>query len=139
MKTKRGFHSALIVIASIFFFSLSWAAGNGRTLVLEPTAEHPAANGSAVIDHRHINLQARNLKPDAVYTVWFVNMEPKKSETGAGSAPYMFRTDQWGNGNYSAPLHEAPFGKWAMVMVVQHPTGDPKEMKDMIGALKASL
>ncbi|MFO7685183.1 MAG: hypothetical protein R6V60_03740 [Desulfobacterales bacterium] len=139
MKAKRRFHIALIILVSIFFFSLSWAAGSGRTIVLEPTAEHPEANGTTVIGINHINLQARGLKPEAVYTVWFVNMKPKKSETGAGSAPYMFRTDQWGNGSYSAPLTETPLGKWAMIMVVQHPNGDPMDMKNMIGALKASL
>lgn len=139
MKTIRGFQIALIVITSIFFFSSSWAAGSGRTIVFEPTPEHPGANGTAVIDKNHINLQARGLKPDAVYTVWFVNMKPKKSETGAGSAPYMFRTDQWGNGSYSAPLTETPLGKWATIMVVQHPNGDPKDMKNMIGALMAPL
>jgi hypothetical protein len=139
MKAKRGFQFALITLVGIFFFALSWAAGGGRAFVLEPTQEHPAANGTAVIDSHHINLQARGLKPEAVYTVWFVNMKPKKSEAGAGSAPYMFRTDPWGNGSYSAPLTETPIGKWAMIMVVQHPDGDPKDMKNMIGALKAAL
>lgn len=138
MKSTRKFQMALIVIASMFVFSISWAAG-GRTFVLEPTAQHPQANGTAVIDTGHISIQARGLKPDAVYTVWFVNMKPKKSEAGAGSAPYMFRTDQWGNGSYSAPLTETPLGKWAMIMVVQHPNGDPMDMKNMIGALKAAL
>lgn len=59
--------------------------------------------------------------------------------TGAGSAPYMFKTDQWGNGSYSAPLAETLLGKWSMIMVVQHPNGDPKDMKNMVGALKAAL
>jgi hypothetical protein len=40
-----------------------------------------------------MSIQARGLKPDSVYTVWFVNMKPKKHETGAGAAPYMFKTD----------------------------------------------
>ncbi|AOY60534.1 uncharacterized protein Dmul_37660 [Desulfococcus multivorans] len=92
-----------------------------------------------LIDERHISLQARGLKPGAVYTVWFVNMKPEKREAGAGEAPYMFRTDPWGNGNYSAPLNEAPFGKWSMIMVVLHPTNNPKDMKNMVGALKAPL
>lgn len=139
MKTKLLFHITLVSVLSIFVFSLGWASSNGRTLVLDPTAQHPDANGTAVIADDHINLQARGLNPEAVYTVWFVKMKPKKSETGAGSAPYMFRTDQWGNGSYSAPLHEAPFGKWSMIMVVQHPNGDPQDMKNMVGALKASL
>jgi hypothetical protein len=51
----------------------------------------------------------------------------------------MFKTDAWGNGSYSAALSEAPFGKWAMVMIVQHPDGDPKDMHNMVGALKAML
>ncbi len=87
----------------------------------------------------HVSVQARGLTPDSIYTVWFVNMKPNKHETGAGSAPYMFRTDKWGDGNYSALLNEAPFGKWSMIMVVLHPTGDPKDMKNMVGALKAPL
>jgi len=128
----------MVALLSLSIFSLSWASSS-NTLVLEPTAKHPKANGTALIDESHINVQARGLKPESVYTVWFVNMKPKKSETGAGSAPYMFRTDKWGNGSYSAPLNEDPFGKWSMVMVVQHPNGNPKDMEKMIGALKATL
>lgn len=94
---------------------------------------------SAIIAADHIDLQARGLKPAAVYTVWFVKMKPKKIETGAGAAPYMFRTDQRGNGSYGAPMHASPFGKWSMIMVMQHPNGDPKDMQNMVGALKASL
>ena len=139
MKPKRMFQIAIISILSIFLFSFSWAANNGRTFVLSSAPKHPDANGTAVIDKSHISLQARGLKPEAVYTVWFVNMKPKKSETGAGSAPFMFQTDKWGNGSYSAPLNKAPFGKWSMLMVVLHPDGDPKDMKNMVGALKASL
>ena len=139
MKPKRMFQIAIISILSILLFSFSWAANNGRTFVLSSTPKHPDANGTAVIDKSHISLQARGLKPEAVYTVWFVNMKPKKSETGAGSAPFMFQTDKWGNGSYSAPLNKAPFGKWSMLMVVLHPDGDPKDMKNMVGALKASL
>ena len=139
MKTTRRFQIALIILMSIFVFSLSWAMSSGRELILDSTSKHPDANGTAVIADDHINLQARGLKPEAVYTVWFVNMKPKKSETGAGTAPFMFRTDPWGNGSYSAPLNEAPFGKWSMIMVVLHPNGDPRDMKTMVGALKASL
>lgn len=139
MQPNRTFQMAIIAVFSIFFFSTSWAAGAGRTIVLESTPKHPDANGTVVIDRDHVSIQARNLMPDSIYTVWFVNMKPQKHETGAGTAPYMFRTDKWGDGNYSAPLDEAPFGKWSMVMVVQHPTGDPKDMKNMVGALKAPL
>lgn len=139
MTSKKTYTVAIIGLISIFFFSLSWASSSGRTIVLEPTSRHPDANGTVVIDTTHISIQARGLKPNSVYTVWFVNMKPKKHETGAGTAPYMFRSDRWGDGNYSAPLAESPFGKWSVVMVVRHPNGDPKDMKKMVGALKAPL
>ena len=139
MKPNKLYQIFIMSVLGVLFFSLGWASGNGPALVLQPTAKHPDANGTAVIDKDHISIQARGLKPDAVYTVWFVNMKPKKSETGAGTAPYMFRTDKWGDGNYSAPLRESPLGKWSMLMVVLHPNGNPQDMNDMVGALKAPL
>ena len=139
MHTRRSFHIVLITLITIFISSWGWASSTGRTFVLDPTPKHPDASGTAVIAEDYINIQARGLKPGAVYTVWFVNTKPKKSETGAGTAPFMFRTDPWGNGSYSAPLNGTPFGKWSMIMVVQHPNGDPMDMKHMIGALKAVL
>ena len=140
MNAKRTFQIIMIIsLFGVFFLSQSWASGSGRTLVLNPAKGHPNASGTAVVDKTHINIQARGLKPDSVYTVWFVNMKPKKHETGAGTAPFMFHTDPWGDGSYSAPLKGSPFGKWAIVMVVLHPNGDPKDMKNMVGALKAQL
>ena len=139
MNAKRIFKITTIGLISIFFFSIGWASGGSRTIGLEPTGDHPEASGTAVIDKNHVSIQTRNLKPNSVYTVWFVNTKPKKHETGAGTAPYMFRTDSWGDGTYSAPLDGSPFGKWAMVMIVLHPNGDPKDMKHMVGALKAPL
>jgi len=62
----------LVGLLSILLFTSGWASGGGRTIALEPTPEHPEATGTALIDNRHISLQARGLKPDAVYTVWFV-------------------------------------------------------------------
>jgi hypothetical protein len=140
MNAKRTFYNILIIsLFGVFFLSQGWASESGRTLALEPAKGHPNASGTAVIDSDHINIQARGLKPDSVYTAWFVNMKPKKHEAGAGTALYMFHTDHWGNGSYSAPLIESPFGKWAVLMVVLHPNGNPKDMKNMVGALKAQL
>ncbi len=107
MNSRRTFQLAIIGILSIFLIPISWASTDGRTVVLESTAKHPDASGTALIDQDHVSVQARGLKPESVYTVWFVNMKPNKHETGAGSAPYMFRTDKWGDGNYSALLNEA--------------------------------
>ncbi len=139
MKSKHAIQIAFVAILGIFLISSSWAAGNGRTLALESTRAHPGATGTAVIDGEHVSVQARGLKPNAVYTVWFVNMKPRKHEAGAGTAPYMFRTNDWGDGHYSAPLNSAPFDEWSMVMVVLHPDGNPKNMQSMVGALKAPI
>lgn len=139
MKPNKKRMITSIAILCVLAFSLSWASSDGKTYVLEAMPKHPEATGTAVVGDRHINLNAKSLEPESVYTVWFVKTQPKKSETGAGTAPYMFRTDAQGNGSYSAPLSETPFDKWSMIMVVQHPNGDPKDMKNMVGALKAPL
>jgi hypothetical protein len=131
--------TASIIALTIVAFSISSMAGTGHELTLNATKGHPTAKGTALINDSNMSIQARGLKANSVYTVWFVNMKPKKHETGAGSAPYMFKTDANGFGQYSAPLSESPFGKWQMIMIVLHPNGDPTDMKNMVGALKAKL
>jgi hypothetical protein len=128
-----------MIALSIIAFSISSMAGTGHELTLDAIKDHPAAKGTALIKDNYVSIQARGLKSNSVYTVWFVNMKPKKHETGAGSAPYMFKTDANGFGQYSALLSESPFGKWQMIMIVLHPNGDPTDMKSMVGALKAKL
>lgn len=128
-----------IAVVMVAFGMNAWASMGNRTIALNPTKMHPSASGSTIISDKSINVQTRGLKPNSVYTVWFVNMKPKKQEAGAGTAPYMFKTDKYGNGNYSASLTALPFGKWQMIMVVLHPDGNPQNMKNMVGALKAEL
>jgi hypothetical protein len=123
----------------IVAFSFSSMAGTGHELTLNATKKHPSAKGTALINDGNMSLQARGLKPDSVYTVWFVNMKPKKHETGAGVAPYMFKTGANGFGQYSASLSESSFGQWQMIMIVLHPNGDLTDMKNMVGALSAKL
>jgi len=125
---------ALVAIATQ---SLAYQAGEKISLMA--TKKHPNASGTAVINGSNIKINAQGLKPDSVYTAWFVNTKPKKHETGAGQAPYMFKTDSNGNGSYAAPLKESPYGKWQMLMIVHHPNGNPKDMKNMVGALSAKL
>ncbi len=133
----------LIVLAVSLVFiavgTLSWATEGGVKIPLMATKKHPGANGAVVISDQGISINTDGLKPNAVYTVWFVNMRPKKHETGAGTPPYVFKTDSNGEGIYSAPLNESPFGTWKMLMIVLHPNGDPKDMKNMVGALSAKL
>jgi hypothetical protein len=137
--TQKNISILTISLVLATFIGLSWAAGAGDKINLMATPKHPDASGTALINNDGINIQAQGLKPDSVYTVWFVNMKPKKHEAGAGAPPYMFKTDASGAGTYSAPLGESPFGKWKMLMIVLHPNGDPKDMQSMVGALSAKL
>lgn len=126
---------ALVLVA----VSPAFAGGGDKTLALGNTPSHEAAFGTAHISGDRIQILAGGLKPESVYTVWFVNTEPKKHETGAGLPPYMFRTDADGDAVYVSELDNSPVGQWEMVMIVQHPNGDPKDMKNMVGALKAKI
>jgi hypothetical protein len=138
MKNINKIMMSIIALAFVAF-SISSIAGTGHELTLNAIKDHPAAKGTALIKDNYVSIQARGLKSDSVYTVWFVNMKPKKHETGAGSAPFMFKTDANGFGQYSSPLSESPYGKWQMIMIVLHTNGDPTDMKSMVGALKAKL
>jgi len=135
MNTKN-----IIILTVIFgvltIGALSWASTD---LPLMATKAHPNASGTASFSQDGLSLQAKGLQPDKVYTVWFVNMKPKKHEIGAGNPPYMFKTDSNGNGLYESRLSDLPFGKWAMLMVVLHPNGDPMDMKNMVGALSTKI
>lgn len=117
--------------------ALVWAGAT--QLALKAEKPHAGASGTLSISENSLSIQAKGLRSNGVYTVWFVNMKPKKQEAGAGKTPYMFKTDGQGNGTYSASLAESPFGKWEMIMIVLHPDGDPANMKNMVGALSAMI
>jgi hypothetical protein len=129
----------VVTVVAVGLNAVSWAADGGEKIALMATKDHPGATGTAVISAQNISIEANGLKPNSVYTAWFVNMKPKKNETGAGQPPYMFKTDSSGKGKYSSHLDKSPFGKWEMLMIVLHPTGDPADMKNMVGALSANL
>jgi hypothetical protein len=139
MKTHRIFFLAVLSICLFSVVAFAFAAQTGKSYQLMAAKESPGASGTAVIGDNEISINAKGLKANSVYTAWFVSMTPKKHETGAGKAPYMFKTDAKGTGAYSAPLGESPFGKWEMLMVVLHPNGNPKDMKNMVGALSPEL
>lgn len=124
-------------LAVLGLATFAWA-GNAQ-LPLMADKNEPGASGAVTLSEKSLSIQAKGLHPNSVYTVWFVNMKPKKTEAGAGKAPFMFKTDNRGNGNYSASLSEAPFGKWQMIMVVLHPDRDPMNMKGLVGALSTKI
>ena len=104
-----------------------------------PAKDNLKATGTINLGNDELRIQAEGLKPDSVYTVWFVNMKPKKDQAGAGSPPFMFKTDSQGEGTYDAALAESPVGKRSTIMVVLHPSGDPMDMKNMVPAFSTMI
>lgn len=136
---KKGNRSLAMVLgfAILGIATLAWAGG--VQLTCKADKSHKGSAGTVTLSENSIGIQAKGLRPNGVYTVWFVNMKPKKHEAGAGQAPYMFKTDAAGNGSYTSTLGESPFGKWEMIMIVLHPDGDPANMKNMVGALSTMI
>jgi hypothetical protein len=132
------------VLTAVVFVVAIALAGNAIAAAKESfrlmgQEDSPKAKGTAVIQDDRLSVTASGLKPNAVYTVWFVNMQPTMTQEGAGSPPYVFRTDKRGHATYKATLHELPIGKWQSIMIVRHPSGDPKDMSQMKDALMAKL
>lgn len=125
-----------VVFAASFGFG-AWAAG--QDLKLMPLKASPKASGTIQLSKDRLKIDVQGLKPASVYTVWLVNMKPKKEQAGAGKAPYMFKTDSAGKGSYDSSLSESPFGRWSTIMVVLHPSGDPMDMKKMAPAFSAMI
>jgi hypothetical protein len=110
-----------------------------KSLPLMGQEDSPKATGTAVIQDNRLTVTAKGLKPNAVYTVWFVNMHPTMTQEGAGSPPFTFKTDTTGGAKYVTTLKESPIGQWQSIMIVRHPSGDPKDMNHMEHALMAKL
>ncbi len=113
----------------------SAGAGDKTSYPLMGQKDSPKASGSAVVDDGRLTITAGGLKPNAVYSVWFVNMQPTMTKAGAGTAPYAFTTDAKGRAKYDAPLGESPAGKWQAIFIVRHPSGNPQDMDRMEDAL----
>ncbi len=132
--------SILVLLAIAFASSFglnAWASE--KNLQLMPLKGSPNATGTIQLGENRLKIDVAGLKANSVYTVWFVNKKPKMQKAGAGEPPYMFKTDSAGKGSYNSPLAKSPFGRWGLIMVVLHPTGDPKDMKNMVGAFAAKI
>ncbi|MGH7409226.1 MAG: hypothetical protein ACREKF_14610 [Candidatus Methylomirabilales bacterium] len=136
----------ILALTTAVILGLSTVWGPGQALgaekveiALNRSQGVQAGSGEAVIADRTLTIHVKDLKPNSVYTVWFVNMKPKEEMAGVGNAPYSFKTDKQGTATFKAPLAERPFGKWQMLVIVRHPTGDPKDMMSKEDALWAQL
>jgi hypothetical protein len=137
MSIKKILMAGVMGFLLLTFSTFVWAGNVNLTLMADKS--HTGASGTASISDNSLKIEAKDLRSNGVYTAWFVNMKPKKQEAGAGTMPYMFKTDSNGNGTYESSLSESPFGKWSMLMIVLHPTSDPKDMKNMVPALSAMI
>jgi hypothetical protein len=137
MNNRRSMLAFAALVAILGLSAVSWAGG--QKLSFMPAKDNPKATGTINLSNDKLQIQAEGLKSDSVYTVWFVNMKPKKDQAGAGSPPFMFKTDSQGKGTYDSALAESPVGKWSTIMVVLHPSGDPMDMKKMVPAFSAMI
>ncbi len=137
MKNKLAVLSAVLLLVALALADSAGAAG--KQFPLMGQQDSPKASGTAVLDGTRLTITATGLKPKAIYTVWFVNMQPAMTKEGAGAPPYAFTTDAKGHATYKATLSESPIGKWQVIFIVRHPSGDPKDMDHMEDGLMTKL
>ncbi len=139
---KRFLEMGVLLITFLIVASLSWATD--RTLALSPDKTGKGASGEVVIKdtdmgQKEITITVRGLKPDGVYTVWFVNMKPKMDMAGIGSPDYVIKIDNKGSGTYRATVSAAELEKWQVIEIAYHKSGNPKDMKKIAAALAGQL
>ncbi len=143
MQIHKGITIGILLFTFALFTPFAQAAGEQK-IVLKTGPAGKGAHAEAMIKdveqgQKEITINFKGLKPNAVYTVWLVNMKPKMDMTGIGPGDYSFKSDDMGNGHFSATVSAAGLGKWQMLEVAHHPDGDAKNMKKMMIALKANL
>lgn len=102
------------------------------------------AKGNAVIQDveegkKEITVEASGLKPNSVYTLWFLSEERKEDMAGVGTGDYSFKSDAQGNASYRAVVPEDELRKWEKFEVAYHPDGNPRNLKDHKTALKGDI
>ena len=135
--------AASSAILLILLLTLSRACA-AETVILKAGPDIRGARGEAVIldvggGPKEVVITAQDLKPNEVYTVWLVNMEPKMAMAGLGTGDYAFTSDARGKGTYTATISGADLDKWRFIEVAHHPDRDPMNMKNMGVALKGEL
>src|SRR3972149_6412198 len=133
----------LFLLTAVVLLAGVASAAMEEKIMLKADKAGKGANGEAVIkemgDQREITITMTGLKPNAVYTVWLVNMKPKMDMIGVGMGDYSFKSDDKGMGSYMASVSAMELGKWQMLEIAYHPDGDAKNMNNMGIALKAGL
>ena len=134
------FYISFMVVAAV-----AWAAGEQK-VTFKKGPDGKGAKAEAVVkdapgaaDQKQITIKASGLKPDSVYTAWFVNEKPKMDMAGVGTGDYSFRSDSQGNGTYTATVPASDLEKWSLLELARHPDGNPTNMDNVKIALKADI
>ncbi|MGZ8473954.1 MAG: hypothetical protein ACXWWY_10715 [Candidatus Deferrimicrobiaceae bacterium] len=146
MRTKKKIVGLLLVLVLALAAAFPAEAAGDRKIALKADKAGKGASGAAVIgdkggDQSGVAITAKGLKPNSVYTVWLVNVKPKMDMAGLGEGDYSIKSDDKGNASYSATIGSADLSKWQLIELAYHPSGDPKNMKELmntalIGKLK---
>lgn len=136
MQANRKVIRSLLVVVFSLFTGLAIAAGDQK-VALKADKAGKGASGTAVIadkggDQKEVAITAKGLKPNSVYTVWLVNMKPKMDMAGLGGGDYSFKSDVKGDASYSATIGSADLSKWQLIELAYHPSGDPKNTKELM-------
>ena len=141
MLTHRRF--AVFFLAGIFALmaGVSWAE---ERIDFKGQKGFEDARGQATVTEagegeKEIRLEASGLRPDAVYTIWFANQEPKIEMSGVGRPDYAFRSDSQGNASYTAVVPAEELERWQELDIAYHPEGDPKNLANIEIALAGEL
>jgi len=135
---------------TIFFVALLFSIMAGISQAAEKTVEFKGGEGfedargkAAITDagrgQKEIRLDASGLKPDSVYTFWFMNEQPKMEMSGVGRPDYSFRSDSQGNASYTAIVPAEELERWQELDIAYHPEGDPKNLANIEIALAGDL
>ena len=133
----------IIAILVIVFRLVNIAQASGKRILfldMGPVGKGPQAeivirnNGG---DQKEITIDTRRLEPNAVYGVWLVSVEsswipltkPTVKKARLGGGDYSFKSDETGNGHYTATILAKEFEKWKELRIVFRPDGDPTNLE----------
>lgn len=136
----------VLAAAALLAFSVFTASAEAAVEKIEMESElWKEARGEALIEDiasgtKEITVSVENLVPDSVYTVWFVNEEPRVDVEGVGDGgANSFRTDSEGKGVFKARVAGAEVEDWQKLEVAYHPEGDPRKLANLHIALMGDL
>ncbi|HBG45692.1 MAG TPA: hypothetical protein DDW94_01725 [Deltaproteobacteria bacterium] len=133
-----------ILIAVFFSLFLVEAHAAVQKSSLRGEKDFKKAQGEVTVsdagaDQKQISVSASGLKPNSIYTFWFVNEKPRMDMAGVGTGNYSFRSDAQGNAQYTAAVSQEELRRWNLFEVAYHPDQNPQNMENIQIALKGEV